>query len=54
MANTEKWKSLSVPKKDWELLGDLAKKTNRTRSSMFSRMLKFFLENKGNGKKNGK
>ena len=54
MADPAKNKSLSVRRKDWEQLGELAIKTNRTRSKMIGRLIKFFMENKGNGKKNGK
>ena len=32
MADPAKFKSLSVPREDWEQLGVLANKTNRTRS----------------------
>ena len=42
-------------RKDWEQLGDLATKTNRTRSKMIGRLIRFFLDNKGvkaNGKSN--
>jgi predicted DNA-binding protein len=34
MADPAKYKSLSVPREDWETLGQLASKTNRTRSKM--------------------
>ena len=53
MADPNKYKSLSVPRKDWEQLGDLANKTNRTRCKMIGRLIRFFLDNKG-VKKNGK
>ena len=53
MADPAKYKSLSVPKKDWEDLTVLAQKTNRTRSKMIGRLIRFFLDNKG-GKANGK
>ena len=53
MADPSKYKSLSVPKKDWEELGLLANTTNRTRSKMIGRLIRFFKENKGD-KKNGK
>ena len=49
-----KYKSLSVKREDWKELGILADKTNRTRSSMIGRLIRFFKDNKGNGKKNGK
>jgi len=53
MADPNKYKSLSVNKTDWEELGVLATKTNRTRSKMIGRLIRFFLDNKG-GKANGK
>ena len=53
MADPNKYKSLSVNKVDWEQLGTLAIKTNRTRSEMIGRLIRFFLDNKG-GKANGK
>ena len=53
MADPTKYKSLSVPRKVWEQLGDLANKTNRTRSKMIGRLIRFFLDNKG-VKANGK
>ena len=41
-------------KEDWEQrLGQLASKTNRTRSKMIGRLIRFFLDNKG-AKANGK
>ena len=49
-----KYKSLSVKREDWKERGILAVKTNRTRSSMIGRLIRFFKDNKGNGKKNGK
>jgi hypothetical protein len=55
MADPAKYKSLSVPKKDWEDLSVLATKTNRTRSKMIGRLIRFFKDNKGakaNGKEN--
>ena len=51
MADPAKYKSISVPKKDWEDLSVLATKTNRTRSKMIGRLIRFFKANKGtNGK----
>ena len=47
MADPAKFKSLSVPLKDWEQLGVLANKTNRTRSKMIGRLIRFFMDNKG-------
>ena len=55
MANPAKYKSISVPKKDWEDLSVLATKTDRTRSKMIGRLIRFFKDNKGakaNGKEN--
>ena len=55
MADPNKYKSLSVKKEDWEQLGVLANKTNRTRSAMIGRLIRFFMDNKGvkaNGKSN--
>ena len=56
MADPAKFKSLSVPKKDWEELGVIATRTNRTRSKMIARLIRFYKENKGekNVKPNGK
>ena len=53
MADPAKYKSLSVNKADWEQLGTLATKTNRTRSKMNGRLIRFFLDKKG-GQANGK
>ena len=53
MADPNKFKSLSVKKEDWEQLGVLATKTNRTRSTMIGRLIRFFKDNKG-AKVNGK
>ncbi len=55
MADPNKYQSLSVPREDWEQLGVLANKTNRTRSKMIGRLIRFFMDNKGvkaNGKVN--
>ena len=53
MADPAKYKSLSVPREAWEQLGVLATKTNRTRSKMIGRLIRFFMDNKG-AKANGK
>ena len=51
MADPAKYKSLSVPIKVWQDLSFLASKTNRTRSKMIGRLIRFFKANKGtNGK----
>ena len=55
MADPNRYKSLSVKKEDWVELGALATKTNRTRSKMIGRLIRFFKDNKGvkaNGKSN--
>ena len=55
MAAPNKYKSLSVKREDWVELGVLATKTNRTRSTMIGRLIRFFKDNKGvkaNGKSN--
>jgi len=55
MADPNKYKSLSVKREDWVELGVLATKTNRTRSNMIGRLIRFFKDNKGvkaNGKSN--
>ena len=44
---------VKITKKEWEQLGVLATKTNRTRSKMIGRLIRFFMDNKG-GKSNGK
>ena len=46
MADPNKYKSLSVQKEDWEKLGQLSTKTNRTRSKMIGRLIRCFLDNK--------
>ena len=53
MADPAKFKSLSVPRKEWEELGVIAIRTNRTHSKMIARLIRFYKENKGE-KKNGK
>ena len=53
MADPAKYKSISVPKKDWEDRTVLATKTNRTPSKMIGRLIIFFKDNKG-AKANGK
>jgi hypothetical protein len=55
MADTAKYKSLSVPIADWKELGIMADRTSRTRSKMLNRLIKFYKENKGertNGRQN--
>ena len=53
MADPAKYKSQSVPIEEWKELGILAQKTNRTRSKMIGRLIRFFKDNKG-AKANGK
>jgi hypothetical protein len=46
---------MADPIKDWQDLSFLASKTNRTRSKMIGRLIRFFKDNKGtkaNGKEN--
>ena len=57
MANPSKYKSLSVAIATWKELGIQAERTNRTRSKMVDKLLKFYKENRGekangNGKQN--
>jgi hypothetical protein len=53
MADPSKFKSLSVPIESWQDLGVIATRTNRTRSKMVARLIRFYKENKGD-KKNGR
>ena len=53
MADPNKFKSLSVPIEAWQDLGIIATRTNRTRSKMVARLIRFYKENKGD-KKNGR
>jgi macrodomain Ter protein organizer (MatP/YcbG family) len=53
MADPNKYKSLSVNIIDWQDLGTIASKTNRTRSKMIARLIRFYKENRGD-KKNGR
>ena len=53
MADPTKYKSLSVTIIDWQDLGTIASKTNRTRSKMIARLIRFYKENRGE-KKNAK
>ncbi len=53
MADPNKFKSLSVPIDAWQDLGVIATRTNRTRSKMVARLIRFYKENKGE-KKNGR
>lgn len=57
MADTAKYKSLSVSITDWKELGVMADKTSRTRSKMLNKLIKFYKQNRGertngNGKQN--
>jgi len=45
-----KYKSLSVNITDWQELGVISSRTNRTRSKMIARLIRFYKENKGNRK----
>ena len=53
MADPNKYKSLSVNIIDWQDLGTIASRTNRTRSKMIARLIRFYKENRGD-KKNGR
>ena len=46
MADTAKYKSLSVAITTWKELGIQAERTNRTRSKMVDKLLKFYKENR--------
>jgi hypothetical protein len=50
MADTAKYKSLSVAITTWKELGIQAERTNRTRSKMVDKLLKFYKENRGESK----
>ena len=47
MADTAKYKSLTVSITDWKDLGLIAEKTSRTRSKMINKLIKFYKENRG-------
>jgi len=53
MADPNKYKSLSVNITDWHDLGVISSRTNRTRSKMIARLIRFYKENRGE-KKNGR
>ena len=44
MANPNKYKSLSVKFADWQELGAIAIKTNRSRSTTLARLIRFYKE----------
>ena len=44
MANPNKYKSLSVKIADWQALGAIAIKTNRSRSTTIARLIRFYKE----------
>ena len=44
MANPNKYKSLSVKFVDWQELGEIAIKTNRSRSTTIARLIRFYKE----------
>ena len=57
MADSNKYKSLSVNINDWQDLGMIASETDRTRSKMITRLIRFYQENKEEDKvdrKNGR
>ena len=51
MADPNKYKSLSVNIVDWQDLGTIASRTNRTRSKMIARLIRFYKENRGDKEK---
>ena len=50
MADPNKYKSLSVNINDWQDLGVISSRTNRTRSKMIARLIRFYKENRGDKK----
>ena len=50
MADPKKYKSLSVPIEYCKELGILADKSERTRSQIIGRLIRFFKEKKANSK----
>ena len=44
MADSNKYKSLSVKITDWQELGAIAIKTNRSRSKTIARLIRFYKE----------
>jgi hypothetical protein len=44
MADSNKYKSLSVKIADWQELGAIAIKTNRSRSTTIARLIRFYKE----------
>ena len=47
MATPSKYKSLSVSIITWKNLGIEAERTNRTRSKMLTKLIKFYKQNRG-------
>lgn len=52
MANPNKYKSLSVKFVDWQELGAIAIKTNRSRSTTLARLIRFYKERRNDQRNN--
>ena len=52
MANPNKYKSLSVKLADWQELGAIAIKTNRSRSTTLARLIRFYKERRNDQRNN--
>jgi len=52
MANSNKYKSLSVKLADWQELGAIAIKTNRSRSTTLARLIRFYKERRNDQRNN--
>ena len=52
MANPNKYKSLSVKLADWQELGAIAIKTNRSGSTTLARLIRFYKERRNDQRNN--
>ena len=52
MANPKIYKSLSVKFADWQELGAIAIKTNRSRSTTLARLIRFYKERRNDQRNN--
>ena len=52
MADSNKYKSLSVKIADWQELGAIAIKTNRSRSTTIARLIRFYKERRNDQSNN--
>ena len=52
MADSNKYKSLSVKITDWQELGAIAIKTNRSRSKTIARLIRFYKERRNDQRNN--